>query len=259
MAMLLAGCEGSNPPDPTNPTIENGALPGKFSVSASTKVQFSQGNLQYQTSTHTWRFAAHQYDVIGDDNANISASYSGWIDLFGWGTGNNPTLLSTDYNDYATFTDWGVNAISNGGNKANQWRTLTNAEWYYLFYTRTNAENLCGQATIAGVHGFVFLPDNWTTPNSLTWQGMPNNWTTNQYSVNDWSKMEAAGAVFLTAAGYRYGTEVHYVGSLGIYWSSTPGGDLEDFAYLAYGFYFGDDNASTGSYRGNGQSVRLVR
>ena len=163
------------------PAVPEGALTGKFTINASgDQIQFSQGNLQYQASTNTWRFAENQYDMVGNANSNISASYSSWIDLLGWGTGNNPTNTSTSYSDYATFSDWGVNAISNGGSAANQWRTLTNAEWYYLFYTRTNAENLCGQATVAGVHGFVFLPDNWSTPSSLTWQGMPNNWTTNQ-------------------------------------------------------------------------------
>ena len=51
-----------------------------FSVSATKKVRFSPGNLQYQASTKTWRFAEHQYDYIGDANRNISPTYSGWID-----------------------------------------------------------------------------------------------------------------------------------------------------------------------------------
>ena len=128
----------SIPPTPSG----DGVLNGAFSVSANTQVYFSQGNLQYQASTDIWRFAEHQWDIVGSDNSNISASYSGWIDLLGWGTGGNPTLASTDYNDYITFTDWGVNAISNGGNAANQWRTLTKDEWIYLFYGRTNAATL---------------------------------------------------------------------------------------------------------------------
>ena len=63
-----------------------GAISGVFSVSEGNYVCFSKGNLQYQSSTNTWRFADHQYDVIGSDNHNISSTYSGWIDLFGWGT-----------------------------------------------------------------------------------------------------------------------------------------------------------------------------
>ena len=80
-----------------------GALPGEFSVSASLKVHFAQGNLQYQASTKTWRFAANQYTSVGNPNSNISSSYSGWIDLFGWGTSGvnqKPFSGSEDYHDY---------------------------------------------------------------------------------------------------------------------------------------------------------------
>lgn len=59
---------------------------GVFSVSDSTQVVFSQGNLQYRASTNTWRFATNQWDYMGSANSNISQTYSNWIDLFGWGT-----------------------------------------------------------------------------------------------------------------------------------------------------------------------------
>ena len=80
--------------------IETGMLSGEFSVNSSGgKVCFSKGNLQYQASANKWQFAANQYDYIGSDNANIGSSYSGWIDLFGWGaTGywDNRSQLNTD-------------------------------------------------------------------------------------------------------------------------------------------------------------------
>ncbi len=57
-----------------------------FSINDSQQVVFAPGNLQYRASTGTWRFAEHQWDIIGAANSNISPSYSGWIDLFGWGT-----------------------------------------------------------------------------------------------------------------------------------------------------------------------------
>ena len=41
-----------------------GMLNGMFSVSNNTKVYFSQGNLQYQASTDTWRFATNQWDYV---------------------------------------------------------------------------------------------------------------------------------------------------------------------------------------------------
>ena len=167
--MMTVGCqkEEITPIIPDSPIIPDGALPGLFSVSATQQVYFSQGNLQYQASTNTWRFAEHQYDYVGtqtadgygdyggnvsgSDNRNISSTYNGWIDLFGWGTGSNPTLSSSYPEDYGTFMDWGCNAISNGGNTANQWRTLTRAEWYYLLNTRTDASSKRGTGNINGV------------------------------------------------------------------------------------------------------------
>ena len=87
-----------------------GTLPGIFSVAPNSYVKFSQGNLQYQASTDTWRFAEHQYDYVGDatmgnvyvgstksNNKYISSTYDGWIDLFGWGTSGYH--YSGDYNN----------------------------------------------------------------------------------------------------------------------------------------------------------------
>ncbi len=259
----------SNPSTPVEVAKENGVLTGKFSVSATKKVQFAMGNLQYQASTDTWRFAENQYDVIGSNNKNISSTYSGWIDLFGWGTsGYNskyPYMTSTDCSDYGNGTydisgtnyDWGVyNAISNGGNKAGMWRTLTKSEWEYLFNTRTNAENLRGQATVNGQTGYILLPDGWSTPNGMTFTADPCNFTTNSYTASEWSKMEASGAVFLPAAGSRVGTTVGLVGKDGGYWSST---------YFrignAYDFDFRSRKVNPSDYYSliNGLSVRLVQ
>ena len=226
----------------------------RFSVSADKKVIFAPGNLQYQASTNTWRFAEHQYDYIGDANKNISTTYDGWIDLFGWGTGNNPTNTSTSYSDYSTFTDWGTNIIN--GNVANTWRTLTNAEWGYIFNTRTNASSLYGIATVNGTKGLILLPDSWSLPSGLTFKTGTAAFTNNVYSTTQWSQMESAGAVFLPAAGSRFGTSVYNVQSNGYYWSST----VYD-TYYAYYLCFGvsylvpqDDY-----YRIIGQSVRLIR
>ena len=253
------------------PPIKDGAILAEFSVSDSTKVYFSQGNLQYQASSKTWRFAEHQYDTIGNNNSNISSSYSGWIDLFGWGTsgynGKNPYMTSTNYSDYGdgyndiagTNYDWGVyNAISNGGNQAGQWRTLTQSEWTYVIGNRTDARYLRESATVNGVNGLILLPDNWTLPTGVTFTyGGEHGWSQNTYSASDWSKMEANGAVFLPAAGYRGRAGVYYVGSGGCYWSSSANEYYYNFAYyLSFHSYGVDPSAS--SHR-CGRSVRLVR
>lgn len=137
----------------------DGKLPGAFSVSATKQVWFSQGNLQYQGSTDSWRFATRQYDYIGNNAGNTTAAasratQSDWIDLFGWATSGNsssgtayqPYATSTTNSDYgpsissgewtAANSDWGV---VNSASLGSGWRTLTNAEWGYLFNTRTTS------------------------------------------------------------------------------------------------------------------------
>ena len=89
-----------------------GALRGKFAISATDTVAFSRGNLQYQPSTSTWRFAENQWDFVGTANARIRSyqystegwvwTYKGWLDLFGWGTGNNPTASTSTNSNYGS-------------------------------------------------------------------------------------------------------------------------------------------------------------
>ena len=246
---------------PSNPYSLNGAMPGLFSVSATQQVHFSQGNLQYQASTNTWRFAEHQYDYVGSENSNISSTYSGWIDLFGWGTGNNPTLASTTYTDYSTFVDWGSNAIINGGNAVNQWRTLTTSEWSYLLNSRTNASSKRGTGNINGVGGLIILPDSWTLPSGCPqfnsgYGSSTRDWTHNSYTLAQWAQMESAGAVFLPASGHREVTAVYSVGIYGSYWSSSPVNEGD-----AYILSFDSRNlsATNSGNRNAGCSVRPVR
>lgn len=235
-----------------------GALSGKFTINAQGKqVVFSQGNLQYKASTDTWRFAKNQYDTIGSRNANISIAYTGWIDLFGWGTGNNPVKTNTNESAYNPFYEWGANPISNGGNAANQWRTLTFSEWAYVLNLRPNCTNLCGKATVNNVRGYVLLPDDWTLPSGLNFNPAATDWTTNTYYADEWQEMEDAGAVLLIANGFRYGaTDVGSFGVLVMYWSATPTTGNE---YTAGCVGFMNDFIYTDNARSNGEGVRLVQ
>ena len=250
---------GEQPSNPSNPSA--GTFVAKpFSVSATKTVTFSPGNLQYHAANDEWRFAPNQTDYIGKDNANISATYNGWIDLFGWGTGNNPTNASEDSKDYSIFVDWGVNKI--GSYAPNTWRTLTFDEWYYLRYERPNYEKLIGVAQVNGVNGLILLPDGWTCPSGVTFKsGFADNSGDEYYasyqsfSASEWSKLEASGAVFLPAAGGRDGSYVGGVQYGGDYWSAT-----EDYSDRAYGLGFGSSGAGLSYYDRNiGPSVRLVQ
>ena len=237
--------------------LPQGALSGLFSVSSTQQVRFSQGNLQYQASTNTWRFAEHQYSRIGNANSNISATYSGWIDLFGWGTGNNPTLTSTSTSNYSTFVDWGTHAISNGCNMPNVWRTLSSSEWHYLFFSRRNASSKYAWSRVNGYGGEIILPDDFELPQGLTFTpGQPGpGLVNNDYSLSEWTLMEAAGAVFLPASYRRVGTTIDRSGYC-CYWTSSYYGSgqatrlycVSHTVYTTYG-----ENSSSGL------SVRLVK
>lgn len=254
-------------------TLPEGSITGLFTIDGNKEqVLFSQGNLQYQASTNTWRFAEHQYDVIADSNSNISSSYSGWIDLFGWGTSgyNNkyPYMTSTTPTDYGngdndlsgTHYDWGVhNAISNGGNQTNKWRTLTKDEWEYVFNTRNTVSGIrYAKACVNGMNGVILLPDDWNS----SYYSLSNTNNTgvgfgvNTISASQWTILEQHGAVFLPAAGGRNGTSVGGVGLSGYYWSASYYNNNMN----AYYVYFGDSNLGLQGYnRRNGYSVRLVR
>ena len=236
---------------------------GVFSVSADKQVTFSPGNLQYHPANKKWRFAERQTDYIGEANSNISSTYNGWLDLFGWSTSatNFGVSTSTNYNDYSgSFVDWGTNKI--GTDAPNTWRTLTYDEWNYLCLCRPNYSNLCGVAQVNGVNGLVFLPDNWTCPVGVTFKsGFHSGYGVDYYAAyqtftaDQWSKLEAAGAVFLPAAGYRYGSNVFDVQDYGYCWSATEGNGnlascllfISDAADMDYGSRY------------YGRSVRLVK
>ena len=240
-------------------TVTKPAFTALFSVDADGKqVTFSQGNLQYRASTDTWRFAAEQYEIKGQFNTNIAADYAGWIDLFGHGTGSNPTLATTIISDYTSFTDWGINPISNGKNQAGLWRTLTYDEWLYLLNGRANAASLRGQATIEGQKGYVLLPDSWTLPVGATFTANSGNYTTNQYTAAQWAELEANGAIFLPAAGYRRGLSISEVNKSCIYRHSSN--NAHRTAGICLDTYDGRYNpliAPWNEYYGS--SVRLVK
>ena len=260
-----------------------GAINGKFTINEDgDQVYFSQGNLQYQASTDTWKFADNQYDYVGSTNSNISSSYSGWIDLFGWGTSgwNSGNTYyhpwDSDNSDgrfygpwgqhhligsYAN-ADWGVyNTINNGCNTTtNHWRTLNQSEWNYVFNTRSTTSGIrYAMAIVNGVNGIILLPDDWNT-NIYSLSNTNNNYanfSSNTITFSQWTILEDSGAVFLPATGRRYGTSTNDVGSNGYYWSASA---LLNSDYHACSVDFYDGNLDTDRYapRCWGFSVRLV-
>lgn len=250
-------------------------LPSAFTVNSSGgKVLFSSGNLQYigSASTPYWKFADHQIDFLGDSTGQVGSNPDIDRDLFGVGTGNEPCKVINDAFSYDTFIDWGINPIKNGTSTdaANTWRTLSGDEWTYLLASRTVTNTLSPgarftYATLGCVYrGMILFPDNYVHPSDAPIGGSPvfntNSNFTAEVSPKVWEKMEAAGCVFLPAAGYRY-NHIYAVGSEGQYWSSTHN------TYTANGHYSrgiyinaNRDASEPGSiYNTMGCSVRLAK
>lgn len=260
-----------------------GAINGLFTINEhGDQVYFSQGNLQYQASTNTWRFADHQWDYVGEDNNNISQTNNGWIDLFGWGTSSynhgaicyQPWSTSSENEDYYVYgdyqynlfdqtgkADWGYNPISNGGNVENSgWRTLNVEEMEYLINTRITVSGIrFSKAVVNNINGVILLPDDW----SISYYSLneTNNdstpFTSNVIDVSEWFALEQRGAVFLPAAGDRVGNLCEGVGGVGYYWLASHG-----WEYYAgkFGFFENPFFLSCGStYRSVGHSVRLIK
>ena len=248
-----------------------GELTGLFTINEKgDQIVFSKGNLQYQaSSTHTWRFATRQWDFVGGrasasdplegnvfengvqcSNNKISNSYSGWIDLFGWGTGYQPTRTG---NPVTAYVDWGANAISNGGNEAYLWHSLTEAEWRYILYTRYSNKQATTygsqKALIDGVNGYIIFPDDW----DKTWN--PDSWT---LIPSEWQALEDKGAVFLPAGGRRKDVaDVMYANSNGNYWTCSENNSTQ--AYEASFSKASNISVKATALKEDGRSVRLVK
>ena len=270
----------------TTPAVENGI----FSVGNGEFVQFSAGNLQYNVGTNTWSFATNQYDYVGEANINVGdPTFTGTIDMFGWSAdgkfGVNPSNKNEDY--YGTFQDWGdlVNEAD--------WYTLSADDWKYLLNTRPNAASLKQIAKIGDKLGIMLFPDAWTMPADVNVTPAYDSYfkvNIYNYNLDQWTKLEEAGAVFLPAAGRRaggYGNMINYnqetetrdeylvnggfyrwqdnTNIYCYYWTSTINESTKDVSFLHNIQALGGDEYTigTGAVWGEkgryGQSVRLVK
>ena len=321
---VLTSCDGLVRPDddPDGPggsviKAPDGAVPGLFTINGrGSQVFFSKGNLQYKASADTWRFAENQWDYVGgtrekdatirsgnvsgSDNCKISPTYSGWIDLFGWGTSgwdsgaacSEPYDSNRDADNYMpgnsmnnnltgnyAEADWGVyNAISNGGNKAGLWRTLSSDEWEYVLNGRSG--NRYAKATVNNVAGLILLPDGW---DGSVYELKDINreragWDANVIAESTWTRtLEPAGAAFLPAAGVRttYYSQIGDGRVISIrysrdednpacyYWSTTsdPGSSptLRHALFMSAYWQSVNGNSTYDYNRSEGMSVRLVQ
>ncbi len=258
---------------------DNGALPGEFSISATKKVRFSKGNLQFNpmAGTHLcadgtykqgiWRFAEHQYDYVGfcdgnrvgntyNENSELSCNtwsktYDGWIDLFGWGvTGYNGVEV------WESLEVWG-NKYSGEGNLDN-----TYYDWG-KYNAISNGGNQPGLWRTLSKEEWNYLLYDRPNASSLIiktkingYEGtivLPDDWnassisiSNNNVSLSDWLQLEQNGAVFFPVNKR----------SEGRLWTTTASSSSN--AWIIQSHWF--ENITINSdYKTTSQGVRLVQ
>ena len=190
-----------------------GTIDGLFSVSDSKIVWFSQGNLQYQASTNTWRFASNQWDFVGgyqyynydagqwehvgnvegSMNNYISSSYNGWIDLFSWGTsGYNHGAYGYQPWSHGDDEDF-VNYYAYGNSNYNLYDQTGKADWGYNRIS--NGENVTHLWRTLTSEEWDYLMNTRTTPSGVRYAKatvdgvrgvivLPDNWETSYFALN---------------------------------------------------------------------------
>ena len=257
-------------------------LSGTFSVGEHEVAQFATGNLQYNVKDKKWSFAKQQYQYIGDANINVGdPDFTGTIDLFGWSNGENNNFganPSGNKNDYkGEFVDWGKLFPAE-----DNWSTLSHEQWDYLLNERGAGKKQI--ARVGTVFGVMLFPDVWEMPSGISVTAVYDDYfkvNIYDYTLDQWTKLEKAGAVFFPAAGRRYGgygNKYIYDGitnlgdeyklqyctnDLAAYYTSTKHNDGERVSYL---LNLGNGGAKYSTlelgwyeYGHVGQSVRLAK
>lgn len=244
--------------------VPNGAIKGEFSADGKT-FYIAKGNLQYNASLNKWRMADSQYSFLAAWNTGD------WIDLFSWGSGNNPTGII----NLTAFSEWGATQpieLSDGSVAEGAWRTLTSNEIGSLFNRKKGTTQYWTGAQVNGVNGRLLFPDNWFSSGNDQKYHLKTNtykYTDNIISESTWQAMEADGVAFFPAAGYRNPSGVYsrcdstyssYSGkytyhNYGGYWTRSSKTEAE-----AYYLYL-DEGTTIVSYTSKqfGYSVRLVQ
>ena len=217
-----------------------GCLKNFFSVSDSTKVCFSKGNLYYDGTK--FNFEKLQYVSSPSIDSNRDPSH---ISHFFWSK-SSAVALAEDFSDptsssddvlFTNAPDFTVNEVTG------RYRSLSIDEWKYLLtaapsgrgngdrYFKINVHFKTGLSDSAATNCLVIAPDGNTED------------IKDEYDIASWAEAEAKGFVCLPYAGFRTfegiaGTlRVNGITSYGDYLSSTRGWDS----------FYGLDISATGT------------
>ena len=274
--VLLMGITAAN--------AANRILSGKFKagIGEDGYVMFATGNMSFDGTGRKFEIYSSTYEAHGSNSNQISQTFVGTWDLFGWGTSGATMntvqypawMTSEDKADYAKTMISFTNANSNASYKNYDWATYNNVnsetagtyitpnvdQWEYILSKRPNAAKLQGAAKILNYVGYIILPDNWSTPLDLKFVPGATDPAQNNYSLAQWQILQAAGAVFLPSNGYRVGT-TWTDDKKGHYWASTSArwNTAED-QKTAYEVILGGEKGFeiVGAPFSQGNNVRLV-
>ena len=212
--------------------------------------------------TSSGTFDLFGWGTSGWDNTSAEPS---WTNFQPWSTsmenlyngGANPTYQYNSYGYGPSFNssqkalvgvnahgDWGVhNQI--GLDAPGTWCTLSYQQFLYVYKDAARGSTVNGvanakgtHAMVEGINGDILFPDIYSHPSGPAEPKHINDYTyaftENEYTAEEWNKMEAAGAVFLPCAGYASGGIVLNYNVYARYWTSTQNSDLLAWFYSTY-------------------------
>ena len=258
--------------------IPEGAINGLFTINENgDQVYFSQGNLQYQASTNTWRFAEHQWDFVGgtdysgshfgnvggSSNNDISPAYEGWIDLFGFGTSGwdngNVYYHPYDYERLNGHVGYGYGPTDGTNLSFNLAGAYSNADWG-IYNPISNGGNQPNQWRTLTFMEWVHLFELRNPSSGIRFAKavvggvngvilLPDDWDASFYPLNNTNRRDAGfGSNVMSTTTWLNVFQANGA----VFLSETGQREVLDYYYNGGGLYWSTTFSFVGGARGLG-------